>query len=88
MNSNYIYFLEYTRYRCYDPYDPYAGADFRPIFISNDETKVIALFNKLLEESKNKPGFEQNDDKSFYHSDSSDYCYRYRMQKFEMDKLL
>lgn len=88
MNSNYIYFLEYTRYRCFDPYDPYAGADFRPIFISLDENKVIDLFNKRLEESKNKPAFEQNDDKSFYHSDSSNYCYRYRIQKFEIDKLI
>lgn len=92
MNSNYIYFLEYTKYRCHDPHDPYDGANFRPIFISTDETKVIDLFNKLLEESKNKPGFEQNDDKSFYHSDNGDYCfsydYRYRIQKFEMDKLI
>ena len=42
--------------------DPYYGADFRPIFISLDENKVIDLFNKRLEESKNKPAFEQNDD--------------------------
>lgn len=92
MNSNYIYFLEYTRYRCCDRSDPYSGADFRPIFISADETKVIDLFNKLLEESKNKPGFEQNDDKSFYHGDNGDlgfcYSYRYRIQKFKMDKLI
>ena len=88
MNSNYIYFIEYTKYRCCDPYDPYNGADFRPIFISLDENKVIDLFNKRLKESKNKPAFEQNDDKSFYHSDSFNYCYRYRIQKFEIDKLL
>ena len=53
MNSKYIYFLEYTRYRCCDRSNPYAGADFRPIFISLDENKVIDLFNKRLEESKN-----------------------------------
>ena len=83
--DNYIYLLEYTGY---EMDDPYYGADFRPIFISLDENKVIDLFNKRLEESKNKRAFEQNDDKSFYHSDSSDYCYRYRIQKFEIDKLL
>ena len=38
-----IYFLEYTGY---EMDDPYYGADFRPIFISLDENKVIELFNK------------------------------------------
>ena len=85
MNSNYIYLLEYTGY---EMDDPYYGADFRPIFISLDETKVIELFNKELEASKNKPDFEQEDDESFSYTDGYKWCYRYRMQKLEMDKLL
>ena len=85
MNSNYIYFLEYNSYIIYDPY---YGAGFRPIFISLDENKVIDLFNKRLEESKNKPSFEQKDNESFYYTDGSNLCYKYRIQKFEMDKLI
>lgn len=85
MNSNYIYLLEYTGY---EMDDPYYGADFRPIFISLDEAKVIELFNKELEASKNKPDFEQEDAASFSYTDGYKWCYRYRMQKLEMDKLL
>ena len=85
MNSNYIYFLEYTGY---EMDDPYYGADFRPIFISTDETKVIELFNKELDASKNKPDFEQEDAESFSYTDGYKWCYKYRMQKLEMDKLL
>lgn len=88
MTSNYIYFLEYARYRMYDPSDPYYGVNFRPIFISLDENKVIDLFNKQLEESKNKPAFEQEDDESFSYTDGYNLCYRYRRQKKEMDKLI
>ena len=80
-----IYFLEYTGY---EMDDPYYGADFRPIFISLDETKVIELFNKELEASKNKPDFEQEDAASFSYTDGYKWCYRYRTQKLEMDKLL
>ena len=36
--------------------------------------------------------FMINDDKSFYHGDNGDlgfcYSYRYRIQKFKMDKLI
>lgn len=85
MNSNYIYFLEYTGY---EMDDPYYGADFRPIFISTNESKVLELFNKELEASKNKPDFEQEDDESFSYTDGYKWCYRYRIQKLEMDKLI
>ena len=85
MNNNYIYFLEYTGY---EMDDPYYGADFRPIFISLDETKVLELFNKELEASKTKPDFEQEDDESFSYTDGYKWCYRYRIQKLEMDKLI
>ena len=82
MNSNYIYFLEYTGY---EMDDVYYGADFRPIFISTNETQV---FNKELDVSKNKPDFEQEDAESFSYTDGYKWCYRYRIQKFEMDKLI
>lgn len=85
MNNNYIYFLEYTGY---EMDDPYYGADFRPIFVSLDENKVIELFNKELEASKDKPDFEQEDTQSFSYTDGYKWCYRYRLQKLEMDKLI
>lgn len=84
-NNNYIYFLEYTGY---EMDDPYYGADFRPIFVSLDENKVIELFNKELEASKDKPDFEQDDAESFSYTDGYKWCYKYRLQKFEMDKLI
>ena len=84
-NNNYIYFLEYTGY---EMDDPYYGADFRPIFVSLDENKVIELFNKELEASKDKPDFEQEDAESFSYTDGYKWCYQYRMQKIEMDKLI
>jgi len=85
MNNNYIYFLEYTGY---EMDDPFYGAAFRPIFVSTDETKVIELFNKELEASNDKPDFEQEDEESFSYTDGYKWCYMYRMQKFEMNKLI
>lgn len=85
MNSNYIYFLEYTGY---EMDDPCSGIDFRPIFISSNESKVLELFNKELEASKDKPDFEQEDAESFSYTDGYKWCYMYRIQKLEMDKLI
>ena len=52
-----------------------------------DENKVIELFNKELEASKDKPDFEQEDAESFSYTDGYKWCYQYRIQKIEMDKL-
>ena len=82
--DKYIYVLEYTGYKL----DGYDSPSFRPVFISLDEHEVNKLFNKYLEENKNKPDFIQNNEENFEYTDGYKWQYHYSKVKYELNKIL